>query len=99
MIVQPSFEAHRRQRMLAEVRTSEDDGAFVASALAWLGTPFSLSPNCRNPANLPKSRWASPSLDFLGLVAMFHATFGKSGRRMRNKITKLLIIVVARRTA
>jgi hypothetical protein len=46
--------------------------------LTWLEIAFSLSPNRWNRANLPKSRWAPPSLDFQGVAAMFHATFGKS---------------------
>jgi len=59
----------------------------------------SSSPTRRNPANLAKSGQALPSLDFPGPGAMFRATFGKSSRQMRNKITKLLIVVVPRRTA
>jgi hypothetical protein len=49
-----------------------------ATGAAWLETAFSLSPNRRNRVNLPKSGRAPPSLDFPGVVAMFHATFGKS---------------------
>ncbi len=49
-----------------------------AIALAWLQAAFSPSPNRRNPANLRKSCSVPPSLDFPGVAAMFHATFGKS---------------------
>src|ERR1700682_6406182 len=66
---------------------------------AWLGAAFSLSPGPKNPAKLPKSRCGTPCLDFSGRTAITRATFGKLGGHMRNKITKLLIVVVARRTA
>jgi len=66
---------------------------------AYQKAQFSLSPNARNPAKLPKSRQATPSLDFPGAAAMFAQPLGSPSGYMRNKITKLLIIVVPRRTA
>src|ERR1700692_4752146 len=66
---------------------------------AWLKLPNSLSPNARTPANLLISRPATPSLDFLGFAAMFAQPLGSPSGYMSNKITKLLIVVVPRRTA
>ena len=63
------------------------------------GTRNLPSPNVRNPAKLRIERFVPPSLDFWSLEGMVRATFGKSEPTMRNIITKLLIVVVPRRTA
>ncbi len=63
------------------------------------GTSKLLSPEAKNPAKLNFCADCRLWLDFSGLSSMFRATFGKSGRPMRNIITKLLIVVVPRRTA
>jgi hypothetical protein len=44
-------------------------------------------------------RFVLPSLDFQGLAAITAQPLGSSGGYMRNIITKLLIVVVPRRTA
>jgi hypothetical protein len=53
------------------------------------GTPLS----SKNRAKWP------PSLDFRGLAAINAQPLGSPSRQMRNIITKLLIVVVPRRTA
>jgi hypothetical protein len=45
------------------------------------------------------NRAAAPSLDFWGLAVKVAQPLGSLDGEMRNKITKLLIIVVPRRTA
>jgi hypothetical protein len=71
----------------------------TASDGAWLQGAFSHSPNARNPGKLKKSRIVLPSLDFPGFAVMFAQPLGSPSGYMRNKITKLLIVVVPRRTA
>jgi hypothetical protein len=57
------------------------------------------SPNRRNPANLMEIAPAWPCLDIRAMAAMFAQPLGSLSRQMRNIITKLLLIVVPRRTA
>ncbi len=51
------------------------------------------------PLNCPNRARRCLTLDFPGLAAMFAQPLGSPGGYMRNKITKLLIVVVPRRTA
>jgi hypothetical protein len=71
----------------------------TASARAWLERQIHPRQNPPNPVNLTKSRFMSPSLDFWGRAAITAQPLGSLGGNMRNKITKLLIVVVPRRTA
>jgi hypothetical protein len=59
----------------------------------------SCSPKGRNTVKLKKSRVVPASLDFPGFAAMFAQSLGSPSRDMGNKIAKLLIVVVPRRTA
>jgi hypothetical protein len=68
-------------------------------ARAWLQTLNLLSPNVRNPVKVQFERFVPALLDFWGLAAMFAQSSRSLSRHMRNKITKLLIVVVPRRTA
>ena len=51
------------------------------------------------PLNCSKSRFERPSLDFRGSGGITAQPLGSLSRQMRNIITKLLIVVVPRRTA
>jgi len=53
----------------------------------------------KTPLKSDFSASAAPPLDFPGFGSMFRETFGKYNIQMRNIITKLLIVVVPRRTA
>jgi hypothetical protein len=54
---------------------------------------------CPEPGYSSKSLEKAASLDFWGLMAITAQPLGSSSRNMRNKITKLIIVVVPRRTA
>ena len=60
---------------------------------------FRSRPGRKTPLSWKSDAPELSSLDFPGYGAMVCATFGKFERHMRNKITKLLIVVVPRRTA
>jgi hypothetical protein len=66
---------------------------------AWLQGTFSVSPGVKNPAKLEILRVLPTSLDIWGVADITAKPLGSPGGHMRNKITKLLIVVVPRRTA
>jgi hypothetical protein len=54
---------------------------------------------CPEPGYSPEIAGKAASLDFWGLMAITAQPLGSPSRNMRNKITKLIIVVVPRRTA
>jgi hypothetical protein len=54
---------------------------------------------CPEPGYSPKVAGKAASLDFWGLMAITAQPLGSPSRNMRNKITKLIIVVVPRHTA
>jgi hypothetical protein len=63
------------------------------------GTSIFVSRNARNPARLPNRAERRLPLTFGGSPLWFAQPLGSPSGYMSNKITKLLIVVVPRRTA
>jgi hypothetical protein len=89
------FAASKREGVDARHKAGHDE----AGGLRMAGPANSPSPNARNPAKLEKLRRLTPSLDFRGLAAITAQPLGSLSLNMRNIITKLLIVVVPKRTA
>ena len=82
----------RRERVRSIDSRSRHDGSVAPHAEAAI--PLA---ERRNPVKLSKSRWRLPLTS--GLAAITAQPLGSPSRQMRNIITKLLIVVVPRRTA
>ena len=81
-------------------RASRAPGMTDGRKPAWLQTAFSLSPNGRKTRlSCEKSRRRRLPLTFGVWPLCFAQPLGSPSGHMRNKITKLLIVVVPRRTA